>query len=136
MSSMSTPANIPTMHYYQTHEHNIGFSLSISRISNSRLHRRNVDNLPNLSRLITFALKFLLQNNITTFFVLIFFRFESDRPLSFQEPIVFEDSLGNKYPLNITATADNSLLTCYPFVAQHRMDHQIVCEEVRYHRIS
>ena len=57
-------------------------------------------------------------------------RFESDRPLSFIAPIIFEDSLGNSYPLDVSASADNSLLTCYPFVAQHRMDHQIVCEEV------
>lgn len=31
--------------------------------------------------------------------------------------------------LPVTATADNSLFTCFPFLAQHRMDHQIVCEQ-------
>ena len=31
--------------------------------------------------------------------------------------------------LPVTATADNCLLTCYPFLAQHRTDHQIVCEQ-------
>ena len=28
----------------------------------------------------------------------------------------------------VTASADNCLLTCYPFIAQHRADHHIVCE--------
>ena len=29
----------------------------------------------------------------------------------------------------MTATADNCMLTCYPFVAQHRTDYQIVTEQ-------
>lgn len=67
--------------------------------------------------------------------------FESDRPLAFNAPVVLEDSLGNIYPVNVTATADNCLLTCYPFIAQHRLDHQIVCQEVRlvvvlFHRVT
>ncbi|KAF6028082.1 CHDC2 [Bugula neritina] len=56
-------------------------------------------------------------------------KFECDIPLSFEVLLVFEDSLGNRYELPVTATSDNCLLTCYPFIAQHRMDHQIVCEE-------
>lgn len=34
------------------------------------------------------------------------------------------------FKLMVTATADNCLLTCYPFLALHRTDYQIVCEQV------
>lgn len=33
------------------------------------------------------------------------------------------------FKLSVTATADNCLMTCYPFLAQHRTDHQIVVEQ-------
>ena len=69
---------------------------------------------------------------LLTFAYVYVVRFESDRPVSLHAPLVFEDSLGNSYSLMVTATADNCILTCYPFLAQHRLDHQIVCEEVGY----
>ena len=56
--------------------------------------------------------------------------FKSSRPVSFSQPVVFIDADGNMFSLMVTATADNCLLTCYPFLAQHRTDHQIVCEQV------
>ena len=34
-----------------------------------------------------------------------------------------------RYTIPVTATADNCLLTVYPFIAAHRNDHQIVCEQ-------
>ncbi|KAI0223616.1 Cilia- and flagella-associated protein 47 [Lamellibrachia satsuma] len=55
--------------------------------------------------------------------------FQSNNPVSFTENIVFEDDLGNSFFLPVTVTADNCLLTCYPFIAHHRSDHQIVCEQ-------
>ncbi|KAH9504693.1 Cilia- and flagella-associated protein 47 [Bulinus truncatus] len=55
--------------------------------------------------------------------------FSSPKPVSFSQPIIIQDQVGNSFPLQVTATADNCILTCYPFLAQHRGDHQIVCEE-------
>ncbi|XP_071134806.1 cilia- and flagella-associated protein 47-like isoform X3 [Mytilus edulis] len=55
--------------------------------------------------------------------------FSSPRPISFCAPIKFIDDDKREFRLNITATADNCLLTCYPFLAIHRTDHQIVCEQ-------
>ena len=56
--------------------------------------------------------------------------FSSPKPVSFSQPIIFSDEEGNTFSLQVTATADNCLLTCYPFLALHRGDHQIVCEQV------
>ncbi|XP_035825915.1 cilia- and flagella-associated protein 47 [Aplysia californica] len=55
--------------------------------------------------------------------------FSSPKPVSFSQPIIFSDEEGNTFSLQVTATADNCLLTCYPFLALHRGDHQIVCEQ-------
>jgi len=30
----------------------------------------------------------------------------------------------------VTATADNCLFTCYPFLSQHRSDHTFICKQV------
>ena len=57
-------------------------------------------------------------------------QFASDVPLSFSRQVRFEDGLGNSAELTVTATADNSLFTCYPFIAKHREDFRIVCEQV------
>ena len=43
---------------------------------------------------------------------------------------VFENDVSS-FSLMVTATADNCLLTCYPFLALHRDDHKIVCEQVK-----
>lgn len=53
--------------------------------------------------------------------------FQCFKPVSFCSPIVFIDGYGNKFELPVTATADNCLLSNYPYLAQHRLDHQIVC---------
>ncbi|KAK7478911.1 hypothetical protein BaRGS_00029892 [Batillaria attramentaria] len=55
--------------------------------------------------------------------------FCSPRPVSFTKPIIFQDSSGRSFTMVVTATADNCLLTCYPFLALHRVDHQIVREQ-------
>ena len=56
--------------------------------------------------------------------------FKSPKPVSFTKPVIFKDELGNSFSLLVSASADNCLLTCYPFLAQHRTDHQIVCAQV------
>jgi hypothetical protein len=56
--------------------------------------------------------------------------FKSPKPVSFSAPITFKDELGNTFSLSVTACADNCLMTCYPFLAQHHTDHQIVCAQV------
>ncbi|XP_077977423.1 cilia- and flagella-associated protein 47-like [Glandiceps talaboti] len=55
--------------------------------------------------------------------------FSSPKPVSFTQPITFQDSDGNSFSIQVTATADNCLLTAYPFIAKHRADHQIVTEQ-------
>ncbi|XP_033635373.1 cilia- and flagella-associated protein 47-like isoform X1 [Asterias rubens] len=55
--------------------------------------------------------------------------FCSPRPVSFTQPVKFVDTEGNSFSIPVTATADNCLLTAYPFVAQHRTDFQIVTEQ-------
>lgn len=59
-------------------------------------------------------------------------QFASDVPVSFSRQIRFEDGVGNSAELTVTATADNSLFTCYPFIAKHRDDFRIVCEQVEH----
>ncbi|KAK3775916.1 hypothetical protein RRG08_017206 [Elysia crispata] len=55
--------------------------------------------------------------------------FSSPKPVSFSHAIYFSDEAGQIFSIQVTATADNCLLTCYPFLALHRGDHQIVCEQ-------
>ena len=57
-------------------------------------------------------------------------QFTSERPVSFSRPIRFEDQFGFAADLLFTATADNSIFTCYPFLAKHRDDFRIVTEQV------
>lgn len=57
--------------------------------------------------------------------------FISPKPVSFAQSVKFTFKGCDKpFTLLVTATADNCLLTCYPFLALHRTDHQIVCEQV------
>jgi len=35
-----------------------------------------------------------------------------------------------RFELPVTATADNCLFTCYPFLSQHRTDHTFICTQV------
>ncbi|XP_013416633.1 cilia- and flagella-associated protein 47 isoform X1 [Lingula anatina] len=58
--------------------------------------------------------------------------FSSPKPISFTADLKFVDSEGNSFGLPVTATADNSLFTAYPFLASHRSDHLIVCEQGRH----
>ncbi|XP_048239518.1 cilia and flagella-associated protein 47-like isoform X3 [Haliotis rufescens] len=51
--------------------------------------------------------------------------FISPKPISFSQPINFKDTEGRIFSLMVTASSDNCLLTCYPFLALHRSDHQI-----------
>ncbi|XP_074645875.1 cilia and flagella-associated protein 47-like isoform X2 [Tubulanus polymorphus] len=55
--------------------------------------------------------------------------FSSPKPVSFSKMLKFIDSDGNSASISVTATSDNCLLTCYPFIAQHRTDHHIICEQ-------
>ncbi|XP_076467202.1 cilia and flagella-associated protein 47-like [Babylonia areolata] len=55
--------------------------------------------------------------------------FCSPKPVSFTKPIVFKDNQGRSFSLALTATADNSILTCYPFLAINRASHTIVREK-------
>ncbi|CAG5120335.1 unnamed protein product, partial [Candidula unifasciata] len=55
--------------------------------------------------------------------------FSSAKPISFSQPVVFFDEKRNKFQVQVTATADNCLLTCYPFLAQHQCDYKIICEQ-------
>ncbi|XP_052808119.1 cilia- and flagella-associated protein 47-like isoform X2 [Mya arenaria] len=56
--------------------------------------------------------------------------FASPRPVSFAKNVSFTfNGCGLAFTLLVTATADNCLMTCYPFLALHRTDHQIVCEQ-------
>ncbi|XP_070190234.1 cilia and flagella-associated protein 47-like isoform X3 [Littorina saxatilis] len=57
--------------------------------------------------------------------------FSSPKPVSFTKPIVFRDSQGRCFSIPLTATADNSILSCYPFLALNRTSHTIVREEVK-----
>ncbi|XP_072178621.1 cilia- and flagella-associated protein 47-like [Diadema setosum] len=55
--------------------------------------------------------------------------FCSSKPVSFTKPIKFVDTVGSRFSIPVTATADNCLLVAYPFVAKHRTDFQIVTEQ-------
>ncbi|XP_052240686.1 cilia- and flagella-associated protein 47-like isoform X3 [Dreissena polymorpha] len=56
--------------------------------------------------------------------------FSSSRPVSFAQNVQFSfPDCSRPFSLMVTATADNCLMTCYPFLALHRTDHQIVCEQ-------
>lgn len=56
--------------------------------------------------------------------------FSSPKPVSFTKPIIFKDGLGNSFSFALTATADNSILTCYAFLALNRITHTIVRESI------
>ncbi|XP_053166997.1 cilia- and flagella-associated protein 47 isoform X2 [Hemicordylus capensis] len=62
--------------------------------------------------------------------------FSSSRPLSFLKNLIFIDGEKNRFPLQVAATAENCLLTVYPYLAYHLTDQQIVlksgCNEILY----
>ena len=54
------------------------------------------------------------------------FTFVSSRPVSYSTYITFNTRQGHVYQLPVTLTADNSILTVYPYLAAHRSRFQIV----------
>ena len=77
--------------------------------------------------------------------------FTSPKPMSNNVPIRIRDDFGNLYDIfkqnfeqfsvflsstifrfeyNVVATADNSIFTCYGFLAEHQTEYHIVLEEV------
>ncbi|XP_066563691.1 cilia- and flagella-associated protein 47-like [Amia ocellicauda] len=52
--------------------------------------------------------------------------FKSSQPAAFISNIIFMDEHGNRFNLQVAATADNCLLTAYPYLALHRADQHIV----------
>ncbi|XP_041127618.1 cilia- and flagella-associated protein 47-like isoform X2 [Polyodon spathula] len=52
--------------------------------------------------------------------------FKFSRPVAFSFDIIFTDELNNRFLLPVAATADNCILTAYPYLALHRSDQQIV----------
>lgn len=55
--------------------------------------------------------------------------FNCSKPISSTIKLKFIDSQNNEYFYNVVVTADNSLFTCYGFLAEHQTDYQIVLEE-------
>ncbi|XP_078698604.1 cilia- and flagella-associated protein 47-like isoform X8 [Branchiostoma floridae x Branchiostoma belcheri] len=55
--------------------------------------------------------------------------FASPRPVSFSQPITFVDDEGRSFTFHVSATADNCVLSNYPFLAKHRTDHHIIRNE-------
>ncbi|XP_070567350.1 cilia- and flagella-associated protein 47-like [Ptychodera flava] len=53
--------------------------------------------------------------------------FQKDRP--FNHAVLMMAMRNHFFSIPVTATADNCLLTAYPFIAKHRADHQIVTEQ-------
>ncbi|XP_030312325.1 cilia- and flagella-associated protein 47 [Calypte anna] len=52
--------------------------------------------------------------------------FRSSRPVSLLENISFIDEEENRFSIQVAATAENCLLTLYPYLAFHRSDQQII----------
>ncbi|KAG5833367.1 hypothetical protein ANANG_G00275190 [Anguilla anguilla] len=52
--------------------------------------------------------------------------FRSQQPLSIASLITFSDRDGNRFQVEVCATADNCLLTVWPYLAVHRSDQQII----------
>ena len=51
--------------------------------------------------------------------------FSSPRPVSFTTAVWVRDGDGRSFALWVSATADNSLLSSFPFLAEHQADHLI-----------
>ncbi len=56
-------------------------------------------------------------------------RFCSLKPISTPVRIKFTDDFKREFFYNVIVTADNSLFTCYAFLADHLLDYHIVLEE-------
>ncbi|XP_060129517.1 cilia- and flagella-associated protein 47 isoform X2 [Zootoca vivipara] len=51
--------------------------------------------------------------------------FCSSKPVSFLKNVLFVDGEKNRFPLQVSATAENCLLTVYPYLASHLTNQQI-----------
>ncbi|XP_028583251.2 cilia- and flagella-associated protein 47 isoform X2 [Podarcis muralis] len=62
--------------------------------------------------------------------------FCSSKPISFLKNVFFVDGEKNRFPLQVSATAENCLLTVYPYLACHLTNQQITlrsdCNEIIY----
>lgn len=56
--------------------------------------------------------------------------FQCEKPISTTVQLKFIDDQNHVYPYNVVVTADNSLFTCYGFLADHQSEYHIVLEEV------
>ena len=56
--------------------------------------------------------------------------FKSSYPMALSQSITFTDKNGGKFMLQVQATSENCLLTCYPFIAQQKESYRIVCSKV------
>ncbi|KAL9867454.1 cilia- and flagella-associated protein 47 [Geothlypis trichas] len=52
--------------------------------------------------------------------------FSSSKPMSFSGEVLFIDQEENRFSLQVAGTADNCLLTLYPFLALHSSDQKII----------
>ncbi|MGH0144520.1 UNVERIFIED_CONTAM: hypothetical protein FKN15_016434 [Acipenser sinensis] len=52
--------------------------------------------------------------------------FKFSRPVALSFDVIFTDEENNRFLLPVAATADNCILTAYPYLALHRSDQQIV----------
>lgn len=57
-------------------------------------------------------------------------KFMSAKPISTTIKLTLTDEQNREYVYRVITTADNSLFTCYAFLADHLYDFHIVLEEV------
>jgi hypothetical protein len=57
-------------------------------------------------------------------------KFNSPKPISTVIKLTFSDEQNREYNYRVIVTADNSMFTCYAFLADHLFDFHIVLEEV------
>ncbi|RLW07654.1 hypothetical protein DV515_00003596, partial [Chloebia gouldiae] len=52
--------------------------------------------------------------------------FRSSKPMSFLGEMLFIDQEDNRFSFQVAGTADNCLLTLYPYLALHRSDQKVI----------
>ncbi|XP_041438289.1 cilia- and flagella-associated protein 47 isoform X2 [Xenopus laevis] len=52
--------------------------------------------------------------------------FKSSSPISCLVNLLFTDGYNNQFPLQVSAVAENCILTVYPYLAYHRTDQQVI----------
>ncbi|XP_074953995.1 cilia- and flagella-associated protein 47 [Phalacrocorax aristotelis] len=68
----------------------------------------------------------VLSSDGTNKKLICYISFESSKPVSFLGNMFFIDEEKNRFSIQIAATAENCLLTLYPYLAFHRSDQQII----------